>query len=155
MNTLIKQAIYIIICSVVVGILFNFLRPAGISIIAKQIDGFSGNYQIDELVIEIIDLKIAKKFYYDDVLFVDARNDISFNEGHITGAISSTPYNEMVDKIFNNLGFNERFVVYCNDAECGLSEDLAYQLQAEGFSKIYVFSGGWNQWLTAKLPVIK
>lgn len=155
MNTLIKQAIYIIICSVVIGILFNFLRPAGIPIIAKQIDGFSGNYQIDELVIEIIDLKIAKKFYYDDVLFVDARNDISFNEGHITGAISSTPYNEMVDKIFNNLGFNERFVVYCDDADCGLSEDLAYQLQAEGFSKIYVFSGGWNQWLTAKLPVIK
>ncbi len=153
MNTLIKHAIYIIICSVVVGILFNFLRPAGIPIIAKQIDGFSGNYQIDELVIEIIDLKIAKKFYYDDVLFVDARNDISFNEGHITGAISSTPYNEMVDKIFNNLGFNERVVVYCDDADCGLSEDLAYQLQAEGFSKIYVFSGGWNQWLTAKLPV--
>ncbi len=155
MNTFIKQAIYIIICSVVVGILFNLLRPAGISIIAKPISKFSDNYRIDEFIIEIIDLKIAKKFYYDDVLFIDARNDISFNEGHITGAISSTPYNEMVDKIFNNLGFNELFVVYCDDAECGLSEDLAYQLQAEGFSKIYVFSGGWNQWLTAKLPVTK
>ncbi len=155
MNTFIKQAIYIIICSVVVGILFNLLRPAGIPIRAKQINKFSDNSQVDEFIIEIIDLKIAKKFYYEDVLFIDARNDISFNEGHISGAISSTPYNEMVDKIFNNLGFNEPFVVYCDDAECGLSEDLAYQLQAEGFSKIYVFSGGWNQWLSAKLPVTK
>lgn len=155
MKTHIKQAIYIVTCSVVVGIVFNFLQPAGISIIAKQINGFSGNYQIDEFVIEVIDLKIAKKFYYDDVLFVDARNDISFNEGHITGAISSTPYNEMVDNIFDNQGFNNPIVVYCDDAECGLSEDLAYQLQAEGFSRIYVFGGGWNQWLTAKLPVTK
>ena len=155
MKTYLKQAIYIITCSVVVGILFNLLRPNGIPITAKQISGFSGDYQIDEFIIEIIDLEIAKKFYYDEVLFIDARNDISFNEGHITGAISSSHYNEMVDKIFDNLGFNEPFVVYCDDAECGLSEDLAYQLQAEGFSKIYLFSGGWNQWVTTELPVEK
>lgn len=155
MKNFIKQAIYIITCSVIVGILFNFLRPAGIPIIAKPINKFSDNYKIDEFIIEIIDLKIAKKFYYDDVLFVDARNDIYFSESHITGAISSTPYNEMVDNIFNNHGFNNPIVVYCDDAECGLSEDLAYQLQAEGFSRIYVFGGGWNQWLTAKLPVTK
>ena len=155
MKTFIKQVILIITCSLVVGILFNFLRPAGIPIIAKQINGFSDNYQIDEFIIEIIDLKIAKKFFYDDVLFVDARDDISFSEGHISGAISPIPYDAMVDNIFNDHGFNEPFVVYCDDAECGLSEDLAYQLQAEGFSKIYVFSGGWNQWLTAKLPIEK
>lgn len=151
----IKQAIYIIICSIVVGILFNFLRPTGIPIIAKQINGFSDNFQIDEFIIEIIDLEIAKKFFYDNVLFIDARDDISFSEGHITGAISPTLYNEMVDDLFINHGFNEPFVVYCDNEECGFSEDLAYQLQAEGFSKIYVFSGGWNQWLVAKLPVEK
>ena len=155
MKTFIKQVILIITCSLVIGILFNFLRPAGIPIIAKQINGFSDNYQIDEFIIEIIDLKIAKRFFYDNVLFIDARDDISFSEGHITGAILSTLYNEMVDNIFINHGFNEPFVVYCDDAECGLSEDLAYHLQAEGFTKIYVFSGGWNQWLTAKLPIEK
>ena len=155
MKTFIKQTIYIIICSIVVGILFNFLRPTGIPIIAKQINGFSDNFQIDEFIIEIIDLEIAKKFFYDNVLFIDARDDISFSEGHITGAISPIPHDEMVDNIFNNHGFNEPFVIYCDNEECGFSEDLAYQLQAEGFSKIYVFSGGWNQWLVAKLPVEK
>lgn len=155
MKTFIKQAVYIIISSFVVGVLFNFLRPAGIPIIAKQINGFSNNFQIDEFIIEIINLEIAKKFFYDDVLFVDARDDISFSKGHITGAISSTPYDEMVDAIFYTIGFNEPFVIYCDNEECGFSEDLAYQLQAEGFSKIYVFSGGWNQWLVAKLPVEK
>ena len=155
MKIVAKQAIYIIVCSLVVGVLFNYLRPTGIPIIAKQINGFSDNYQIDEFTIEIIDLRIAKKFFNNDVLFIDARDNISFSEGHILGAISPIPYDGMVDKIFSDYGFNEPFVVYCDDAECGLSEDLAYKLQADGFSKIYVFSGGWNQWLMVKLPVEK
>lgn len=155
MRIVAKQATYIIICSLVVGTLFNYLRPTGIPIIAKQINGFSDNYQIDEFTIETIDLKIAKKFFNNDILFIDARDNISFSEGHILGAISPIPYDGMVDKIFSDYGFNEPFVVYCDDAECGLSEDLAYKLQEDGFSKIYVFSGGWNQWLKAKLPVTK
>ena len=155
MTIYIKQVILLVICSVVVGVLFNFLRPDGIPIVAKQIDGFNANYQLDEFIIETIDLEIATQFFYDDVLFVDARDNISFMEGHITGAISSINHNKMVDTIFNDHGFNKPFVIYCDDEECGLSEDLAYQLQAEGFSKIYVFNGGWNQWLTAKLPTEK
>jgi rhodanese-related sulfurtransferase len=154
MKTFIKQVYYIIACSIVVGILFNYLRPTGIPIITKHTSGFSDNYQIDE-IIESIDLEIAKKFYYDNVLFIDVRDNISFTVGHITGAIPSIPHDEMVDKIFNERGFNGPFVVYCDDPGCGLSEDLAYQLQTEGFTKIYVFIGGWNQWLAAELPTTK
>ncbi|MFC1565359.1 rhodanese-like domain-containing protein [Candidatus Neomarinimicrobiota bacterium] len=155
MKTIFKQAIYIIVCSIVVGIAFNHFRSNGIPLIAKPIDGFSNNSQIAEFVIEIIDLEIAKKFFNDDMLFIDARDDISFREGHIAGAIASIPYDDIVDNIFINQGFSEPIVIYCDDKECGLSEELGYRLQAEGFSKIYVFSGGWNQWLMAKLPVEK
>ncbi len=100
-------------------------------------------------------MAIAKRFFDDNVLFIDARDKISFNTSHITGAMSSVPFDKIVDDIFDNHGFNEPLVIYCDDEECGLSEDLAYRLQAEGFSKIYVFSGGWNQWLMARLPVEK
>ena len=155
MKTIFKQATYIIICSIVIGMSFNYFRTDGIPIIAKPINGFSNNSQIDEFVIEIIDLEIAQKLFYDDVLFIDARDDISCREDHITGAISSKPYDEMVDNIFINQGFDEPIAIYCDDEECGLSEELGYQLQAEGFSKIYVFSGGWNRWLMAKLPIEK
>ena len=155
MKTIFKQAIYIIVCSIVVGMVFNYFRSNGIPFIAKPINGFTNNSQIAEFVIEIIDLEIAKKFFNDELLFIDARDDISFSEGNITGAISSVPYNDSVDSIFINQGFSEPIVIYCDDEECGLSEELGYQLQAEGFSKIYVFSGGWNQWLKAKLPVEK
>ena len=155
MKNIFKQATYIIICSILIGMSFNYFRANGIPIIAKSINGFSNNSQIDEFVYEIIDFEIAKKFFYDDVLFIDARDDISFLKGHIIGAISSIAYDDLVDDIFINQGFSEPIVIYCDDEECGLSEDLGYQLQAEGFSKIYVFSGGWNQWLMANLPVEK
>jgi len=155
MKTIFKQVAHIIACSIVVGLAFNYLRSNGIPLIAKQINGFSNYSQVDDFVIEIIDLEIAKKLFYDDVLFIDARDDISFSEGHITGAISSIPYNNLVDNIFINQGYSEPILIYCDDEECGLSEDLGNQLQLEGFSKIYVFSGGWNQWLMAKLPTEK
>ena len=155
MKTIFKQATYIIICSIIIGMSFNYFRTNGIPIISKPINGFSNNYQIAEFAIEIIDLEIAKKFFSDNILFIDARDDISFLEGHITGAISSIPYDDLVDNIFINQGFSEPIVIYCDDEECGLSEELGYQLQAEGFSKIYVFSGGWNQWSMAKLSIEK
>ncbi len=153
MKTISKQVVYIIASSIVISALFNYLRPTGIPIVAKQINGFSGDDKVNEFIVEIIDLKLAKAYFYDGVIFVDARDFVSFSDGHITNAVSAFPYDEMVDNIFITYGFNKPVVVYCDDAECGLSEDLAYKLQADGFSKIYVFSGGWNQWLNAKLPV--
>ena len=35
---------------------------------------------------------------------------------------------------------------------CGDSEDLAYNLQDSGFTKIYVFKGGWLEWSNAGYP---
>jgi 3-mercaptopyruvate sulfurtransferase SseA len=155
MKTYFKQAVYILIISIIIGISFNYVRLNGIPILSRQIKGFSDNSQNDEYIIETIDLEIAKRFFDDNVLFVDARDGISFKTGHIAGAISSIPFISMVDKIFDNQEFNGPLVVYCDDDECGLSEDLAYQLQMEGFTKIYIFSGGWNHWLMAELPVEK
>ena len=155
MNNSIKQAIYIIACSIIIGFLTNSLRPNGIPLLAKQINFYSDNTQFDEFIIEFIDLSIAKQFFQDNVPFIDARDEDSFNKGHISRAITSVSFEEMVNELFNIYGFNAPLVVYCDDDECGLSEDLAYRLQAEGFSKIYVFSGGWDQWLNAGLPVNK
>ena len=37
------------------------------------------------------------------------------------------PFSDLVDYIFTLQGFDEPLVVYCDDEECGLSQDLAYQ----------------------------
>ena len=43
-------------------------------------------------------------------------------------------------------------MVYCGDPGCGDSEDLAYNLQDYGFTKLYVFKGGWLEWSAANYP---
>jgi len=155
MKTYLKQAVYIVIFSITVGSIFNTLRPNGIPFFTKSTYGISNNIQDIDFIIETIDLEKVQKMFYDKVPFIDARDSISFINSHINYAISQYPYYDMVDNLFIRQGFDEPIVVYCDDEECGLSDELAYQLQAEGFSKIYIFSGGWNQWLLAKLPVEK
>ena len=61
MKTFIKQVYYIIACSIIVGILFNYLRPTGIPFVTKQTSGFSDNYLIDEFIIEFIERKRPSK----------------------------------------------------------------------------------------------
>ena len=43
-------------------------------------------------------------------------------------------------------------VVYCGDPGCGDSEQLAYDLKDLGFTKLYVFKGGWLEWSRAAYP---
>jgi len=155
MKDYLKQAIYILICSILLGTVFNTIRPNGIPLLRKTMNGVNTTLNDDEFIIEPIDLKIAQKLFYDSVPFVDARDAESYMEGHILGAISNDPFYSMVDKLFDTQGFDNPIVVYCDDEECGLSEYLAYQLQTEGFHKIYIFSGGWNQWVQANLPIEK
>lgn len=153
MRMLIKQSIYILLCSILIGILFNYFSSNGIPLIAKQHN--NNNYDGNEVTMDFISLELAQKFYSDNILFIDARGNDSYNEGHITGAIKSMPFSDLVDYIFILQGFDEPLVVYCDDEECGLSQDLAYQIESEGFSNIYIFSGGWKQWESAKLPTEK
>jgi len=48
---------------------------------------------------------------------------------------------------------NDPLVVYCGDPGCGDSEDLAYDLQNEGFTKLFVFKGGWLEWSKTNYPI--
>ena len=47
---------------------------------------------------------------------------------------------------------SKAFVVYCSDDNCGSSEELSYQLYDQGFESIYLFKGGWKQWIENNLP---
>ena len=153
MRILIKQSIYIVICSIILGMTFNYFSANGIPVVAKQRN--TNNYDGNEVTTGFISLEMAQKFFDDNILFIDARDTDSYNGGHIAGAIKSMPFSELIDYIFTFQGFDEPLVVYCDDEECGLSENLAYQIESEGFSIIYIFSGGWKLWESANLPTEK
>lgn len=132
---------------------FNYFSSNGISLIANQYNSNEKNSFDNDLNTRFIGLEMAQSLFENNILFIDARDNGSYNEGHIAGAIISTPFTELIDFIFDSQGFDKPIVVYCDDEECGLSQDLAYQIESEGFSDIYIFSGGWKLWESEKLPI--
>ena len=59
----------------------------------------------------------------------------------------------LITKMEEHISIDDGFIVYCSDDDCGSSEELAYLLQEQGFSNIYLFKGGWKQWVDNNLPI--
>ena len=68
-------------------------------------------------------------------------------------AVCNDNLDSLITKIEKQVAIDDGFVVYCSDDDCGSSEELAYLLQEQGFSKIYLFNGGWKQWVDNNLPI--
>ena len=109
---------------------------------------------LNQGIIEI-SLEIAKDLFDKDILFIDARAEEYFLEGHIPGAICNDDFDQLINNIDNRIINNDFFVVYCSDDDCGSSEELAYQLFDQGYLNIYLFKGGWKQWTENSLPSSK
>ena len=148
--------IYVAI-SLFISFFVNILRTDSLPYIAiplekiediAQIENSSLHSQIREISIDV-----AERLFSDSVLFVDARAKEHYIEGHIPNSICNDDFNSLVFQVEYLAGYDSGFVVYCSDDDCGSSEDLAYQLQDQGFTNIYVFKGGWKQWMENNLPI--
>jgi len=113
-----------------------------------EVENFSLQPQIRE-----VSINVAKKLYSDSILFIDARAEEYYLEGHIPNSICNDDFNSLLLQVEDLIDYNSGFVVYCSDDDCGSSEDLAYQLQEQGFTNIYLFKGGWKQWMESELPI--
>lgn len=88
---------------------------------------------------------------------VDSRSASEFDSGHIPGAIS-VPLEEINR---GNFGLLEKIprdqplVIYCEGGDCLSSLNLARLLHQRGFRDLRVFSGGWEEWTAAGLPVVR
>ena len=136
------------------------VRNDGVPLIATKQIIEGGQSTADSLLAEttllfqpvMINLAIAKTFYDRGVLFVDARDDKEFREGHIAGS-KLAPANP--GEILRWATEDDPVVTYCSGGECDLSMDLANELMGEawGFSRVFVFDGGLPQWIEAGYPV--
>ena len=87
-----------------------------------------------------------------DVLFIDARNDDEWNEGHIPGAIHIFPedFQKHIPEIIS-LPRDKRIVAYCSGGpECPLSHEICEQLANFGFKRLFIYFGGWTEWKKMK-----
>lgn len=90
-------------------------------------------------------------------VFVDARNDEQYNEGHIPGALQCDPYNVglYIDNIIDYVAGAEKVVVYCGGGECEDSIFMCRELieMDVPMEAIYLFVGGWKEWSDNGSPI--
>ena len=152
-NNHIVQSSILVALSIVVALASNTIRSKSIPLLAKEIEQATAIDMVsDEPFLLTISLEQALDFYEKDVLFLDARDDGYYAQGHIKGAIKNIFFMELIFNIESIQSKTDPLVVYCGDPGCGDSEDLAYDLQDSGFTKLYVFKGGWLEWSAAGYP---
>ena len=152
-NNHIVQSFILVALSIIVALASNTIRSKSIPLLAKEIEQATATDMVsDEPFLLTISLEQALDFYEKDVLFLDARDDGYYAQGHIKGAIKNIFFMELIFNIESIQSKTDPLVVYCGDPGCGDSEDLAYDLQDSGFTKLYVFKGGWLEWSAAGYP---
>jgi len=119
--------------------------------------------RLTEQGLQLLDGRQANQLFQDPgfktgaIVFVDARDEIRYHEGHIPGAYEFDPY--YPEKYFTNVlpacQTARRIVVYCNGGDCDDSESAALTLKDVGIpiSRLFIYGGGITDWTTNGLPV--
>lgn len=92
-------------------------------------------------------------------LFVDARNDDHFKEGHIPGAVQCFPFelHRFIDEVLERANGVDKVIVYCNGGECEDSIFACRDLIAAGipYESVYLYEGGWKEWASRDMPAVQ
>lgn len=96
------------------------------------------------------------KDLYDrhEAIFVDARDRSAYHKNHIDGALS-LPVGELDTRlavISKTIAPSKTIVVYCNGFGCHDSNTVAERLMGFGYSDVFVYEGGFPEWLDAGYP---
>ena len=90
-------------------------------------------------------------------IFIDARDESHYREGHVPGAYEFDPYHpeKYFPAVLPVCQAAEQIVVYCNGGDCDDSESAALLLRDVGIAdqKLFVYGGGITEWTNNRLPV--
>ncbi len=91
-----------------------------------------------------------------DLVIIDARKKSDYEKGHIEGAHSLPNTDTTKDTLANLVPSKDHSVLfYCNGVNCGRSVESCKKAIGWGYSNIYWFRGGIEEWLFEDLPVIR
>lgn len=104
----------------------------------------------------VIDLNHAKELFDQEAaIFVDARSEDQFAEGHVRGALN-LPW-QGVDRYFvevaERLDGQKPIITYCDGETCELSHYLALFLIEMGFNDVRILVNGWTVWKGTGFPI--
>ena len=85
-------------------------------------------------------------------LWVDARSDREYAEGHVPGALRLTEdeWSTLVPAVLQAWPNDMPAVVYCSSRQCENSTAVARRLREFNLAPVYVLKGGWEAWMRAQ-----
>ena len=92
-----------------------------------------------------------------NTLIFDARPSSFFEQGHVPGALNLARDNfahdyRHLDSVLKEAQ-DKPIIVYCGGGDCHDSRLVANALVTLGYGDVSVFTGGWQEWSAANLPV--
>ena len=120
--------------------------------------------RLREKGLQVVDGKQAREMFEDPrlaqgtIVFIDARNDEHYQQGHIPGAWQFDRYHpeNYLPAVLPVCQLAQQVVVYCGGGDCEDSEFAALFLrdsaQIPG-ERLFVFAGGWTEWTERGLSV--
>lgn len=101
-----------------------------------------------------LSMKIIQERWKGDVLWIDARPQEQFDEGHVPGALllNEQKFEEQLVTYLDTLQTNTRpIIVYCSAAKCDASRHVLEHLkQLLPIENAFVLKGGWKAWEDAR-----
>jgi rhodanese-related sulfurtransferase len=150
-----REGIIIIAVALFIAVVFNSLRSNGIPLF-----GFSSAALIKEQQAKIPEITLSEAYNLyrkNKVIFIDARDPLSYADGHITRAINIYPDEASLHvsglKIKADQGFI--FITYCDGPQCHLNKETAHALLLRGIPNVKILVNGWILWLKAGYPISK
>jgi rhodanese-related sulfurtransferase len=105
----------------------------------------------------VVQLFRDPRYQRELVVFLDARDDQHYQEGHVPGAYQFDHYRaeNHLATILPVCQTADQIVIYCNGGLCEDSEFSALMLAEAGVpkDKLWIYGGGMVEWKTNNLPV--
>lgn len=134
----------------IVAVLFIFLSPLNAKEMPDAPLSIEGTTKVSAEDV----LEVAEKI--EDLHIIDARIHSDRRQGFIEGSISLPDINTNCKSLAKVIpGKNTPVLLYCNGVKCGRSVVSAKIALKCGYTTIYWFRGGFEEWQAKGYPVIK
>lgn len=102
----------------------------------------------------IIDAETAKEMHERGVLFVDVRSKLSFESGHIPGALNiDVRSDHFVSEFSEAARKDQEIVIYCRGITCDRSAEAILLVHPLGYDELYYLKVGLPGWEEAGYPI--
>ena len=96
--------------------------------------------------------KLKERLENNEITLIEVLGEYAYQKEHIKGAIN-IPVDQIGHKAKERFDKDEPIAVYCSNFDCGASPAAAKKLNEMGFTNVYDYEGGKQDWKDAGLPM--